>query len=69
AMVTKGAGLGEWLSWLGSDAAPSLIIGLFLISIVSAAVGYVISALGWRWWTAHKRKVRKLRAAAQDFPD
>lgn len=69
AMVTKGAGLGEWLSWLGSDAAPSLIIGLFLISIVSAALGYVIAALGWRWWTAHKRKVRKLRAAARDFPD
>jgi uncharacterized protein (DUF2062 family) len=69
ALVTKGAGIGEWLAWLGSDAAPSLIIGLFLISVVSAAVGYVISALGWRWWTAHKRKVRKARAAARDFPD
>ncbi|MFN3425135.1 MAG: DUF2062 domain-containing protein [Novosphingobium meiothermophilum] len=68
-MVTHGAGLRDWLVWLGSDAAPSLILGLFLISIVSAALGYVISALGWRWWTAHKRKVRKLRADARDFPD
>lgn len=68
-LVTRGASVGEWFAWLGSDAAPSLIIGLFLISIVTAAIGYLISAIGWRWWTAHKRKARKLRAAARDFPD
>jgi len=68
-LVTRGASLGDWLAWLGSDAAPSLIIGLFLISVVTAAVGYLLSAIGWRMWTAHKRKVRQMRWAARDFPD
>ncbi|MCY1671324.1 DUF2062 domain-containing protein [Novosphingobium sp. SL115] len=68
-LVTRGASVSDWLGWLGSDAAPSLVIGLFLISLVAAIVGYIVSALGWRWWTAHKRKARQLRAAARDFPD
>lgn len=68
-LVTRGAGVADWLAWLGTDAAPSLVIGLFLISLVVSILGYVVSALGWRWWTAHKRKARQLRAAARDFPD
>lgn len=67
-LVSKGAGVNQWLSWLGTDAAPSLVIGLGIISLVSAAVGYVAAAIGWRWWTAHKRRTRLRQAAARDFP-
>jgi len=68
-LYTRGAGVGEWMSWLLSDAAPSLVSGLLIISLAAAAIGYVIAAFGWRWWTVHKRKVRLLRAAARDYPE
>lgn len=62
-LYERGAGLNEWLSWLLSDAAPAMLIGLFIISTVSATVGYLVSAFGWNWWVRHKRKVQleKLR--------
>ncbi|WP_225206722.1 DUF2062 domain-containing protein [Novosphingobium huizhouense] len=69
ALVSKGAGPGEWLAWFGTDAAPSLVVGLGVIALASAAVGYVVTAIGWRWWTAHKRRSRLLRAQARDFPE
>lgn len=58
ALYERGAGAGEWLAWLASDAAPALVTGLFVIAAVSAAVGYVISVFVWRWWTARKWKRR-----------
>ena len=58
-MVEHSAGLREWMRWLLSDAAPALLIGLFVISVVSAAVGYLISSFVWRWWIGHKRRTRQ----------
>lgn len=69
ALYERGAGVGDWLGWLLSDAAPALVFGLFVISTVAAAIGYVVALVTWRWWTAHKRKTRLARAAAQDFPE
>jgi len=69
ALYEQGAGVGRWMGWLLSDAAPALLFGLFIISSVTAVAGYVISAVGWRWWTAHKRRTRLARAAARDFPE
>jgi len=57
-MIDKGASLGDWASWLASSAAPALIIGLFVIAAVSAAVGYVLAAFGWHWWVGHKWMLR-----------
>ncbi|RZK01261.1 MAG: DUF2062 domain-containing protein [Novosphingobium sp.] len=57
-MVEHSAGLREWTRWLLSDAAPALLIGLFVISVVSAAVGYLVSSFFWRWWIGHKRRTR-----------
>ncbi|MDP9424011.1 MAG: DUF2062 domain-containing protein, partial [Pseudomonadota bacterium] len=54
ALRGRGAGIGEWLAWLFSDAAPALVSGLFLIAIASGAIGYLLSILIWRWWTGHK---------------
>ena len=54
AMAMNGATLAEWMAWLRSDAAPALLIGLLLIATVAGAIGYVASAVGWRWWIGHK---------------
>lgn len=58
AMIERGAGMGEWISWLLSEAAPSMLLGLAIISVVAAALGYVIAALGWRWWIGRKWRRR-----------
>ncbi|MDF8333469.1 DUF2062 domain-containing protein [Novosphingobium cyanobacteriorum] len=68
-LMQSGAGVKEWLAWLGTDAAPSLLLGLGVIGLASALLGYAVSAVGWRWWTAHKRRTRLLQAAARDFPE
>ena len=47
-----------WLRWLFSNAAPATALGLLVIAIVSAAIGYLASAFFWRAWVAHKWAVR-----------
>ena len=55
----RGASAGEWLAWLGSDAAPALISGLLLIASASALIGFVVSMVAWRWWVARKWRRRR----------
>jgi uncharacterized protein (DUF2062 family) len=62
-LYQRGAPMSEWLAWLFSDAAPSLLTGLFLIALASGAVGYLVSVLIWRWWTGRKWRRRTLRRA------
>jgi uncharacterized protein len=50
--------LGEVLKWLVSDAAPALALGLAIIGLVGAAIGYLLASFGWRWWIAHKWRQR-----------
>lgn len=54
ALIENSASLVDWLNWLLSEAAPAMLAGLLVISVVSAAIGYVIAALGWRWWLVRK---------------
>lgn len=61
ALRDSGAGLGEWVAWMFSDAAPALVSGLFIIGLAAAALGYALSVLVWRWWTGRKWKRRGLR--------
>jgi len=56
AMIDNHAGVGEWMRWLLSDTAPSIIFGLAIVSIVSAAVGYFLSS--WIWNARMARKWR-----------
>lgn len=56
----RGASVGEWLAWLGSDAAPALLTGLLVIASGAAILGYVIAGFVWRWWTARKWRRRGL---------
>ena len=58
ALYERGAGPGEWFDWLASSAAPALVCGLLVISVAAASVGYVVSLLGWRWWTGRKWRRR-----------
>lgn len=53
-----GASLREWSAWFFSDVAVGMIAGLFVISVISAAVGYLLSAFIWRWWIGAKWKRR-----------
>ncbi|MFL9842143.1 DUF2062 domain-containing protein [Sphingomonas sp. ST-64] len=48
----------SWLNWLWSEAGPALITGLVTITIVSAILGYLMSAVGWRMWIARKWRKR-----------
>ncbi len=56
-IIAPGVPMAERIAWFLSDAAPAMLIGLAVIAVVSAAIGYVIAALGWRW-----RLVRKWHA-------
>jgi uncharacterized protein (DUF2062 family) len=66
ALYARGASIGDWIGWLFSDAAPALVSGLFLIALVSGAVGYFLSVFIWRWWIARKWRRRAHRVAAAD---
>ena len=63
AMIEKGASVGDWLRWLVSDAAPALVAGLLVISIVASVVGYLLATLFWDNWIRlrWRRKLRRAR--------
>jgi uncharacterized protein (DUF2062 family) len=61
ALYERGAGIGEWLTWLLSDAAPALVLGLFVISTAAAAIGYLVSSWFWRFWIGRKHVARRMR--------
>lgn len=58
AMVERGASLGEWSNWFFSDAAPAVLVGLAVFSVVAASVGYLLAAVIWRPIVARRRKQR-----------
>ena len=62
-MLDKGASVAEWTRWVVSDAAPALIAGLFVISLVSAIVGYLLATVFWDNWIRlrWRRKLRRSR--------
>jgi len=53
-LASTHASVGRWLSWLFSDAAPSMVSGLLAISIGVSLAGYIVSLVGWRWWVGRK---------------
>ena len=60
-------------AWLVSDAAPALLLGLAVISVVAASIGYLLSAFVWRNLVARKRRQRladsRLAALADEGAD
>jgi uncharacterized protein len=65
ALYQRSAGFDEWLGWLLSDAAPAMLLGLFIISVISSAIGYLIASFGWNWWVRHKRRQALERLQAE----
>jgi len=61
-MVHRGAAPAEWVRWFLSDAAPAVLVGLAVLSVGAAALGYVIAGMIWRPVVARRRK-RRLHAA------
>jgi uncharacterized protein (DUF2062 family) len=57
-LIDNQAPISAWLNWLASDAAPAMLFGLFVISVIAAAVGYVLAAWFWRWRTASRWRRR-----------
>jgi uncharacterized protein len=57
-LISSGAGFSEWSAWLLSDAAPAMLFGLFVIAVISAAVGYVLAAGLWRLKIVNKWRRR-----------
>ena len=64
-LYERGAGPAEWLAWLFSDAAPSLVSGLFVIASAAAIVGYVLAIGIWRLWQSKKWRKRARRRGAE----
>ncbi|BAK66193.1 conserved hypothetical protein [Sphingobium sp. SYK-6] len=58
ALINNHAGVGDWMRWLFSETAPALLFGLAVVSVVCAAVGYLLSSLLWRSRLARKWRQR-----------
>jgi uncharacterized protein (DUF2062 family) len=52
------------LSWATSEGKV-LALGLVVVAVISAAVGYLATSFGWRWWIGRKRRVRLEHARAR----
>jgi uncharacterized protein (DUF2062 family) len=61
ALVDGHASVRQWTAWLLSEAAPAMLLGLFLISVASAIIGYVLADWFWRRRMGRKWQARKLR--------
>lgn len=67
ALLAHGAGAGEWFGWFLSDAAPAVLLGLFVIATLAASFGYALSWFVWRQIVRTKRG-RRLRSLAEARP-
>lgn len=59
ALFHEEAGIGQWVGWLFSEAAPALLFGLAVISIIAAVIGYFIADWTWRFHTGRRWKARE----------
>ena len=65
----EGAGVNQWVAWFFSDAAPALLAGLFIISVIAALIGYVLSIFVWRLWVGSKWRRRGHRPIEMSTKD
>jgi hypothetical protein len=55
--------LGKFLFWI-HEASGSIALGVLTIAATAAALGYIVSALLWRWWLGSKWRHRRMARAA-----
>jgi len=68
ALIENHASISQWVRWLLSETAPVMMFGLFVVSVVTAAVGYFLAIWFWRERMGRKwgvRTVRRTRKAAK----
>lgn len=66
-LIATGAPLPQWIDFVWTEAPMALVqgvAGLAIISVVAAAVGYVLAAWFWRWWISAKWRRRSKALAA-----
>ncbi len=66
-LIETGAPLSQWMDFVWTEAPMALVqgvAGLAIISVVAAAVGYVLAAWFWRWWISAKWRRRSKAIAA-----
>ncbi len=51
------------IEWLTSEGK-ALALGLVIVAVISASLGYLLSGVGWRWWIGHKRRSSKAARSA-----
>lgn len=65
-LYDEGASLVEWWRWFTANAGTALLgglAGLFVISVVSAVIGYLLASVIWDNWIRlrWRRKIRRAR--------
>jgi uncharacterized protein len=68
ALWAKKAAATEWMDWFLSDTAPAMLAGLFIISAISAVIGYVLGSVIWDNWVRLRWRRRMNRARADQHP-
>ncbi len=49
-----------------TQKGPTVAFGMFVIATVFAAVGYLFTSFGWRWWIGRKRAQRLAEARMRE---
>jgi uncharacterized protein (DUF2062 family) len=66
-LIENSAPLSAWIDYFWTEAPLAVvqgIAGLAIISVVSAAIGYILAAWFWRWWISAKWRRRSKSLAA-----
>jgi uncharacterized protein len=57
-LIDQQATVSQWAAWLLSETAPIMVLGLFVVAVVTAAIGYLVALWLWRERTARKWRFR-----------
>jgi hypothetical protein len=57
-----------WLHWLAADVGLPTAVGMAICAVLGGILGYVVTALAWRWWIGAKWKRRSRERAARVTP-
>lgn len=64
-LIRSGAGFAQWSTWIVSDTAPAIVLGLLIQALVVAALGYIVAAGLWRLRVAARHRARFARVKEQ----
>lgn len=63
-LADNSATIGEWTRWFVSDAAPAMVAGLFIVSVIVSVIGYVLASVIWDNWIRLRWRRKMARARA-----